>query len=284
MAPRTTLSLILSMALLSACTTEADCEEGDTSADCDKADGEGGGDDGSADPDGDGLTNDEESALGTDPENADSDGDGFSDGAEIDAGTNPSYEYSRSYTGGYNVGYCDTPYGDSATGPTGLATMVYDGTTYEWTAYDVGDVMENFTLLDQHGEMVDLYSFCGKHIVFAVGAGWCGPCRSVAATLQAEQDHWRDSNVQFIEIISQDNSGNPPDQAFLESWHSEYGFTDIPVLALPEQDRSNEEAFYAHLSLLLDRDGYIPSIWQTDASGTIVSADAGISDPTSFLE
>lgn len=47
-------------------------------------------DSGSLDPDGDGLTNDEEAALGTDPEVADSDSDGFSDGAEVDAGTDPN--------------------------------------------------------------------------------------------------------------------------------------------------------------------------------------------------
>lgn len=41
--------------------------------------GEGGG----ADPDHDGLTNDEEKALGTDPHNPDTDGDGLSDGDEV---------------------------------------------------------------------------------------------------------------------------------------------------------------------------------------------------------
>ncbi|HUN65033.1 MAG TPA: OmpA family protein [Bacteroidota bacterium] len=41
------------------------------------------GESGSADPDGDGLTNDEEKKLGTDPHNADTDGDGLSDGDEV---------------------------------------------------------------------------------------------------------------------------------------------------------------------------------------------------------
>ncbi len=41
------------------------------------------GESGSADPDGDGLTNDEERELGTDPHNADTDGDGLSDGDEV---------------------------------------------------------------------------------------------------------------------------------------------------------------------------------------------------------
>ena len=42
-----------------------------------------------ADTDGDGLTDDEEAALGTDPNNPDTDGDGVSDGDEVANGTDP---------------------------------------------------------------------------------------------------------------------------------------------------------------------------------------------------
>jgi outer membrane protein OmpA-like peptidoglycan-associated protein len=41
------------------------------------------GESGSADPDGDGLTNDEEATFGTDPNNPDTDGDGLTDGNEV---------------------------------------------------------------------------------------------------------------------------------------------------------------------------------------------------------
>jgi YD repeat-containing protein len=44
---------------------------------------------GEKDPDGDGLTNAQEIALGTDPFRADTDGDGFNDGIEASAGSNP---------------------------------------------------------------------------------------------------------------------------------------------------------------------------------------------------
>ena len=44
---------------------------------------------GDTDPDGDGLTDEQELALGTDPLNADSDGDGVDDGTEVAAGTDP---------------------------------------------------------------------------------------------------------------------------------------------------------------------------------------------------
>jgi hypothetical protein len=47
------------------------------------------------DADNDGLTNSEETALGTDPLKADTDGDGFSDKVEVDAGSNPLNPLSK---------------------------------------------------------------------------------------------------------------------------------------------------------------------------------------------
>ena len=48
-------------------------------------------DDGNAavDSDGDGLSDSQESALGTNPNNVDTDGDGVNDGQEVALGTNP---------------------------------------------------------------------------------------------------------------------------------------------------------------------------------------------------
>jgi hypothetical protein len=154
--------------------TDGDAD-GDTDADTDAdADADADSDtdtDPDADDDGDGLTNAEEAIYGTDPNNRDSDGDGHEDGDEVSDGTNPMYEYSHVYTGGYNVGYCEDGTA-RATGPTGTATFNHGGTTYRWDYYQPGDVVENFTLRDQHGEEVDLYSFCGHHITITFGAFW----------------------------------------------------------------------------------------------------------------
>ena len=51
--------------------------------------GDGGDGGGGGDTDGDGLSDDDEANLGTDPNNADSDGDTFSDGDEVARGTDP---------------------------------------------------------------------------------------------------------------------------------------------------------------------------------------------------
>jgi thiol-disulfide isomerase/thioredoxin len=202
---------------------------------------------------------------------ADDDADGFTNGEENAAGTNPAYAYSHPYEGGYNVGWCDSPW--EATGPTG--TGQFETTT--WTAYQVGDVPNNFTMNDQYDEPVDLYSFCGKHVVVVLSAGWCGPCRSAAAEAQALQDEYRDDGVQIVEMMTGDNADNPPDLAFVQSWADEYGFVDIPVLQAPEATTWESE------SIIWDTDFGIPSVWHIDPEGYIVSADDLVHDPGQFL-
>ena len=128
------------------------------------------------DRDGDGLSDADEAELGTDPGDPDSDDDGYEDGAEVHThGTNPLYEHSHPYTGGYNVGYCDTR--PVPTGPTGLISGEFqpdDGPPewYEWPVYAVGDVVDDFAWRDQHGETVHLYSFCGQHVMLEFATFW----------------------------------------------------------------------------------------------------------------
>jgi len=110
---------------------------------------------GGGDADGDGLTNAEEATLGTDPDDPDTDDDGFEDGEEVEAGTNPGWAYSHPYEGDYYVGWCDAP--PVPTGPTAEVGGR--------PAYRVGDVVDNVSWLDQHGQYVDLYSFCGHLVV-----------------------------------------------------------------------------------------------------------------------
>lgn len=123
--------------------------------------GTGGGDGGpgGGDSDGDGLSDADEATYGTDPDVADTDGDGYTDGEEVEGGTNPTFEYSHPYTGDYNVGNCEDGVAEGSAGPSGQI-------------YQAGDIAANFTMMDQYGEMVDLYSFCGRTVMMVTGAFW----------------------------------------------------------------------------------------------------------------
>ncbi|MEE2750828.1 MAG: hypothetical protein VX519_05315 [Myxococcota bacterium] len=102
------------------------------------------------DLDGDGLLGDVEEALGTDPENPDSDDDGWTDGEEYDENTDPLNADSKPYTGGWQIDDCEV----------------------EATGKSVGDISENFSLEDQHGEMVDLHDFCNRVVLLIAAAEW----------------------------------------------------------------------------------------------------------------
>ncbi len=108
-------------------------------------------DPGVADTDGDGLMDGQEHTLGTDPGVADTDGDGESDGAEVNGNTDPLDPNDHAYQGGWPIAACR----DSVVS----------------TGNSVGEIAEDFSLLDQFGDQVRLHSFC-ESAVWLVGAAF----------------------------------------------------------------------------------------------------------------
>lgn len=224
-----------------------------------------GGSGGDTDSDGDGLSDAEEEELGTDPSDADSDGDGQQDGEEVTNGTSPTNPYSLTYAeGGYNVGACAEP--PDATDMTGGSNGYYD-------TWGVGDVVENFTLEDQYGQEVHLYSFCGQHVMLAFGAMWCGPCQDLADNAQSEQDEFGPEGFQVIEILIGDLQDNPPDQDDLVDWMDDHDLETVPVL----NDGSYEVWPY------YEKDFYIPTVVHIGPDMTVLAIDTTDYSPSPWL-
>ena len=105
------------------------------------------------DTDGDGLSDEEEAALGTDPTNPDSDGDGISDGEEVAQGTDPldpndpappvtgPSQVTFSLIGGFNAlvfpGADGTPVDDVATAVGSITDAIFrfDADTQSWVVH-----------------------------------------------------------------------------------------------------------------------------------------------------
>ena len=104
------------------------------------------------DSDEDGLTDADEVGYGTDPDNADSDNDGFTDGDEIAQGADPLSGDDHPYTGGYGSDVCRDD--------------------IEGTGDAEGDIANDFELMDQYGEAVRFYDFCGRAVLLVSGAFW----------------------------------------------------------------------------------------------------------------
>ena len=216
---------------------------------------DGGNDDGgnddpnaNADDDGDGLTNGEEDALGTDPNNADTDGDGWDDDEELDENTDPTDGNDKPYAGGYPIDACR-----------------YD---IDGEGHNVGQVATNFTLTDQYGDNVRLHDFCHKAVLIVGSAGWCGPCQTEARSLAKWQSKYEDDGFIVITLLAENNYGSTPSQSELKSWESMAGYSGAPVLADPGWANENN----------YERDGYIPSVSLLSPGLEILIKDGNVSE------
>ena len=83
----------------------------------------------------------------------DSDGDGFTDGQEAEQGTDPNDASDVPYAGGWPKGDCrnDMP---------------------ENGGYRAGDIVDNFSAIDQYGEEVYAHDFCDRALFVVASAGW----------------------------------------------------------------------------------------------------------------
>ena len=107
---------------------------------------------GDSDDDEDGLLRSEEERLGTDPNKADTDGDGWDDGVEVEGFTDPNDRSDHPYTGGWAMGSCRGDLTD--------------------TGWAVGEVAQNFALMDQFGDTVRLHDFCDRAVMLVAAAFW----------------------------------------------------------------------------------------------------------------
>ena len=169
------------------------------------------------DTDGDGLTDVEETELGTDPNNEDSDGDGTSDGDEVDLGLDPNDEESKPYAGGW---------------PNNPDKDEYNAPGADEAGSGLGDLLVGAVLMDQFGEMVDIYDFTGANapVMVDLSGIWCGYCQDLASYMTGgnSQAPWEDWVPGMANLPAAVESG---DLIWLQIMHSgESGFSDTPTL------------------------------------------------------
>ena len=246
--------LFLSGLLLTACLNKD--TDGDGLTDSEEEDF--GSDPEVSDSDGDGVSDADEFDLGLDPNSTDSDGDGYLDGWEITEGTDPADADSRIYTGYWPY----NPDKESYNAPTSAS----DTTTTE------GSPLLRAQLMDQFGDMVDLYDFAGqgKYVAVDVSAIWCPPCNSLAEAI-ADGDAsagWgpapemvHNGDLYWLTILGENNSGRIPTLENLQEWYEDYPDEKVPVLA----DTSGSD----YVNALIQ--GGWPTIWVFDENLELVA-------------
>jgi len=88
----------------------------------------------------------------------------------------------------------------------------------------------NFELMDQNGEMVELYDFHEKVIILDLSAMWCGVCNNIASKGDELVNDYGAENLIWITVLIDDATGEAPDLTDLQYWVTTYGI-NTPVLA-----------------------------------------------------
>lgn len=189
-----------------------------------------------ADTDGDGITDEDEIAAGTDPDKADTDGDGLSDSAEVTAGTDALVADTDGDTladgaeAGAGAdplvadtdgdGYLDGWEVSAGTDPADDDSVIYQGgwpynpnkdaitEPEEGSRAARGAVVPHFVFPDQFGDMVDIYDFGnqGKPMIIDLSGAWCYWCQQVAMALEGESSEF-DSNTWPEEVAAMLENG-----------------------------------------------------------------------------
>jgi hypothetical protein len=261
------------------CLSSASCK--DKPSDPGNADDGGGGDDGGSsdlDSDGDGLTDrDETSVYHTDPTNPDSDGDGYSDGDEVNEyETNPLNQYNRPYIGDYKVAECDEYPNPATTGPHSSRVVDVGGGPTVVPLYQPTDILTNAQLIDQFGEKVDLYSFCGVSIdLLFVQWNQVGATPEYAALTCWIQDmlnvqkYYRDYGYQLVIVLTQNSDTELPTKGDVSALADMLLGKDrdkVPVLASVDETMFGMHAWF-------EKDFHEPTLVHIGPALNVVKVD-----------
>ena len=157
------------------------------------------GDNATLDSDGDGVSDEEEAALGTDPESDDTDLDGWTDGEELERNTDPVDGSDKPYEGGWPIGDCRD-------------SVQADGSLSQ------GGIAPNFELIDTYGDTVALHDFCHMAVLVVTGAEWCGPCQAYRTDMAQHYDAYFARGLMVIDFLGENASGGEPTEEDLIRW------------------------------------------------------------------
>ncbi len=134
----------------------------------------------------------------------DEDDDGWSNGEERANHTDPLDADDHPYIGGWDIGACRWD-------------LEGEGT-------EVGQVIPDFELVDQHGELVRIHDFCHKALLIEIVHPGCGPCQVYPLTLNRYYEEYRDRGFLVVSILAEDVNSETVTIDDLIAWMGEHDY------------------------------------------------------------
>ena len=131
----------------------------------------------------------------------------------------------------------------------------------------------NFESFNSDGVVTSLYDLEGMPFILDISAAWCGPCRMAAQEVQQVQDDYSEYNLQYLTLLFENTSGNPPSIQDLKNWKSQNDITTAPVWGgdrsiLTSSPIGTAEGFYMTS---------LPTFYFIDENMRIISMQEGFS-------
>lgn len=77
----------------------------------------------------------------------------------------------------------------------------------DWSGLKKGASVPKFTFVDKEGKVVSLDQFKGKYVFIDCWASWCSPCRAEIPHLKKLEEKFKERNIVFVGISSDNNKG-----------------------------------------------------------------------------
>ena len=97
--------------------------------------------------------------------------------------------------------------------------------TWDTCGHKPGENPCNFELVNQHGELVELYDYHGKVIVIDLSTMWCSVCVQIATKGDELTAEYGSENFVWLTLLVENSSGADPTIADLEYWASAHGIS-----------------------------------------------------------
>lgn len=162
-----------------------------------------------------------------------------------------------------------------------MTTLTLNPETPSTTTYDVGDLVDDFTLPALDGGEGKLSDYRGRNVLLVFTATWCPYCGAEAQSLEGIWQRFKESDVQVVVIDVKESADTAGQFRDHHGWTFPVWLDESGALGnsfAPQKEGLPPEVAIINAHFILDRDGRVQyrdylNMERFDAKATAVVAE-----------